>query len=599
PWRAGVLERPVLHGAEAVADSCSSAGALPRDLRLGILGRRRRRGSYDRRHGREVPEAAARRGFDLRRQRGHRHARRRHRARRRSASVEGGTRSLSRGPEGSGDARARDEGLGLALAPAAVGARDRAAVAGESVLARALRELQDLLSLPRRELHNGGERARALHQARFRDVHSRHSSRRRGAPAHGSRLRAGVASRARAGRDGRPHAGLTAADRDAPLAARFLRSAELFRDRPALEAAGSTLTYGELRRRAQGVARLLLARDPAGAGPQLTAVFASRSVDAFAGILGIILRGHGYVPLNPRFPALRTRDMLERARCRVLLVDPEHLDAAREMTEGLAKPPALLPIPAEKSEEDVVLPAGGPDAPAYLLFTSGSTGRPKGVLVRQANVAAELDGGEPLWPNRGDYRLHGSPLGAERAARSERVRADRRPDRRHGDAGRRRTARRGCAGRARPAPPRGAPGRGGLLGRSRGDCPLIRHDAGRWPRLPHGGSSCPPEGGRAARVPGPAGQPDQDPRTPRRARRGGGGATRGGACGCNRCRMAAHPIRRCWNRRLRRRHIARQDRPAPRALVSAPRLHGSAGAASREGAAAERERKARSQGPAV
>ena len=121
-------------------------------------------------------------------------------------------------------------------------------------------------------------------------------------------------------------------------------------------------------------------------------MFASRSVDAFAGILGILLRGHGYVPLNPRFPALRNRDMLERARCRVLLVDPEHLDAAREMTEGLAKPPALLPIHAEESEEDVVLPAGGPDTPAYLLFTSGSTGRPKGVLVRQANVAAFLDG---------------------------------------------------------------------------------------------------------------------------------------------------------------------------------------------------------------
>src|SRR2546430_14333785 len=46
----------------------------------------------------------------------------------------------------------------------------------------------------------------------------------------------------------------------------------------------TTLFRSELRRRAQGVARLLLARDPAGAGPQLTAVFASRSVDAFAGI---------------------------------------------------------------------------------------------------------------------------------------------------------------------------------------------------------------------------------------------------------------------------------------------------------------------------
>jgi amino acid adenylation domain-containing protein len=184
---------------------------------------------------------------------------------------------------------------------------------------------------------------------------------------------------------------LTAPARHAPLAARFLRSAELFPDRPALEAAGSTLTYSQLRKRATGIARLLLGRDAAGTGPQLTGLFASRSVDAFAGILGILLRGHGYVPLNPRFPALRNRDMLERARCRVLLVDPEHLDAARELTEELAEPPALLPMQAEDSEEDVGLAAVGPDIPAYLLFTSGSTGRPKGVLVRQANVAAFLD----------------------------------------------------------------------------------------------------------------------------------------------------------------------------------------------------------------
>jgi amino acid adenylation domain-containing protein len=184
---------------------------------------------------------------------------------------------------------------------------------------------------------------------------------------------------------------LTAPARHAPLAARFLRSAELFPDRPALEAAGSTLTYSQLRKRATGIARLLLGRDAALTGPQLTGLFASRSVDAFAGILGILLRGHGYVPLNPRFPALRNRDMLERARCRVLLVDPEHLDAARELTEELAEPPALLPMQAEDSEEDVGLAAVGPDTPAYLLFTSGSTGRPKGVLVRQANVAAFLD----------------------------------------------------------------------------------------------------------------------------------------------------------------------------------------------------------------
>jgi non-ribosomal peptide synthetase component F len=186
---------------------------------------------------------------------------------------------------------------------------------------------------------------------------------------------------------------LTAAEQHAPLPSRFLRSAALFPERPALEVAGSTLTYSELHRRAVAIARLLLDEDPGGATPQLTGVFASRSVHAFAAVLGVLLRGHGYVPLNPRFPVMRNRDMLERAGCRVVVVDPEHLDAARELTAELPEPPFLVVPPTEEPEGEVALPAGGPETPAYLLFTSGSTGRPKGVLVRQANVAACLDAG--------------------------------------------------------------------------------------------------------------------------------------------------------------------------------------------------------------
>jgi amino acid adenylation domain-containing protein len=183
---------------------------------------------------------------------------------------------------------------------------------------------------------------------------------------------------------------LTPADRHAPLAARFLRSAELFPDRPALEVAGATLGYAELRGRALGIARLLQARDMQ-SGPELTGIFAGRSVGAFAGLLGILLRGHGYVPLNPRFPALRNRELLERAGCRVLVVDAEQLEAARTVLEGLAEPPVLVVAEEAGSVDEIDAPDAGPGTPAYLLFTSGSTGRPKGVLVRQANVTSFLD----------------------------------------------------------------------------------------------------------------------------------------------------------------------------------------------------------------
>ncbi|HEU5277374.1 MAG TPA: amino acid adenylation domain-containing protein [Gaiellaceae bacterium] len=183
---------------------------------------------------------------------------------------------------------------------------------------------------------------------------------------------------------------MIAAEPHGPLCSRFLRAAETFSDRPAVEAAGRTLTYGELRRRALAIAARLLAEDPEREAIPLTGVYATRTVDSFAAVLGILLRGHGYVPLNPRFPALRNREILERAGCRAVVVDPDHLDAAVEVTSGLAKPPTLVVPTGLQNARDFELPPSGPATPAYLLFTSGSTGRPKGVLVRQANVAAFL-----------------------------------------------------------------------------------------------------------------------------------------------------------------------------------------------------------------
>jgi acyl-CoA synthetase (AMP-forming)/AMP-acid ligase II len=72
---------------------------------------------------------------------------------------------------------------------------------------------------------------------------------------------------------------LTAREEHATLSSRFLRSAALFPERPALEVAGATLTYSELHRRARGIARVLQEQDPGSAAPpQLTGVVATRSV---------------------------------------------------------------------------------------------------------------------------------------------------------------------------------------------------------------------------------------------------------------------------------------------------------------------------------
>src|ERR1700750_464071 len=101
-----------------------------------------------------------------------------------------------------------------------------------------------------------------------------------------------------------------------------LRSAERFPDRPALAVAGVEYSYAELQERAARVAATLRAHTPEG-GPPLTAIFSYRSVTAYAGVLGTLMSGHGYVPLNRTFPPARTRVMLERAGCRALVVDAE------------------------------------------------------------------------------------------------------------------------------------------------------------------------------------------------------------------------------------------------------------------------------------
>jgi amino acid adenylation domain-containing protein len=185
----------------------------------------------------------------------------------------------------------------------------------------------------------------------------------------------------------------------------FLESAHAMPDRPALHVAGKPLSYGELAEKAMRNAATLQRRqgsDP----PPLTAVFADRSVAGFAGILGALLAGYGYVPLNPNFPVARTQHMLQRAACASLIVDSTALIQIDDLLTGLpssllillpdeAAPDALSSrwpqhsfVSAREREVAMAWTQREPDADAiaYLLFTSGSTGKPKGVPVTHANA---------------------------------------------------------------------------------------------------------------------------------------------------------------------------------------------------------------------
>ena len=97
------------------------------------------------------------------------------------------------------------------------------------------------------------------------------------------------------------------------LWAGFMGSAKRFPESPAVIVEGQTLSYKELWVIACRIAATIQA-NPEFTKVPLTAVFAYRSVTAFAAVLGALLAGNGYVPLNRTFPVERTQVMFKRSR---------------------------------------------------------------------------------------------------------------------------------------------------------------------------------------------------------------------------------------------------------------------------------------------
>ncbi|MGA9116697.1 MAG: AMP-binding protein [Bacteroidota bacterium] len=185
----------------------------------------------------------------------------------------------------------------------------------------------------------------------------------------------------------------------------FLSSVERFPERPALYTAGREYTYRELYAFSCSVAAAIHERSEA-EGP--VAVFANRNLTACAGILGALLAGRPYLPINPTFPPPRVRHMIEKTRCRAVVAEPGSLDLLAAAL-GPADGPCLVIFPEEDPGD--ALPGGatvlgkkdlprvgawtpppaGPGDLAYIMFTSGSTGTPKGVMTTHANIRWVVD----------------------------------------------------------------------------------------------------------------------------------------------------------------------------------------------------------------
>ncbi|USQ81909.1 amino acid adenylation domain-containing protein [Ornithinimicrobium faecis] len=152
----------------------------------------------------------------------------------------------------------------------------------------------------------------------------------------------------------------------------FERTVEEAPDAIGLDSGAQTLTYGEFLEAAEALAARL-AEAGVGRGARVGVRIKSGTTDLYVAIVGTLLAGAAYVPVDADDPEERARVVFTEAGVAAVLGN----DLSISVREG-----ATMGHPGERAQ---------PDDDAWIIFTSGSTGTPKGVAVTHRNAAAFVD----------------------------------------------------------------------------------------------------------------------------------------------------------------------------------------------------------------
>jgi amino acid adenylation domain-containing protein len=187
----------------------------------------------------------------------------------------------------------------------------------------------------------------------------------------------------------------------------FLEKTDQYPDSSALILEnGMTLSYSQLKMKAVEIGGIILniiSEEDIDGDTMPVCVMMNRNSALISAILGILLAGAAYVPVDPSFPPDRQSYIFSHSKCKLLLVDEESY--AQALLLGVDLPPVVVltpdatikssPRPYNTSaiDTETVLKTVRADCSArsggglmYILYTSGSTGKPKGVMVTQYGV---------------------------------------------------------------------------------------------------------------------------------------------------------------------------------------------------------------------
>ncbi|MCB1509894.1 MAG: amino acid adenylation domain-containing protein [Hyphomicrobiaceae bacterium] len=147
-----------------------------------------------------------------------------------------------------------------------------------------------------------------------------------------------------------------------------------------------TVTYAELDRRANQVARHLIAQGVK-PGDRVGLMF-EKSVETYVAMIAVLKANAAYVPMDPGFPADRVRYIVGDAGLKLIV----SMSSLSEKLAEIGAPHVML-----DAERDAISARDGSavtetevgtstDQTCYIIYTSGTTGNPKGVLIEQPSI---------------------------------------------------------------------------------------------------------------------------------------------------------------------------------------------------------------------
>jgi amino acid adenylation domain-containing protein len=166
----------------------------------------------------------------------------------------------------------------------------------------------------------------------------------------------------------------------------FTEQARRTPDAPAVVDRDSQLTYGEMDRYSNALARQLI---DFGVKPNdFVCVMLDRFKEFPLAVLSIHKAGAAYTPLDFEYPNERLSYMLENSESKVLITTHAVLEAKQaegDFSTAAAKTFFIDDFMADVPEAESI-DLSDPDGLAYMIYTSGSTGKPKGAMLHQAGL---------------------------------------------------------------------------------------------------------------------------------------------------------------------------------------------------------------------